>query len=391
MMGMRWLFATAEPWPLTNGTGLRVYHLARCLAAEGDEVRVLSDSREEGFFDAYERAGVSAVLAEGPEAARGSRWDPFDDHSALRDELNRQRGAYDVLVLAGPSALQYATSAGEEDAVIADVIDNPVLAVRRKLWNGANPLSWARRLRLIVELRRHIRRLGPRIDAACLVSEADAESFARLSGVANVFVSPNGVDLDYFAGGDSPDKPHDAGDVLFVGNMAFEPNHLAARMLLERVAPAVWQRRPGTRFAVVGPNPRPEVTRLAGPNAAVVGGVPDVRPYLHAAGAVCIPMTCGTGIKNKVLEAWASGRAVVGTPLAFQGLPARNGENAFVASAPRELAESIRRVLDDADLRARLGRAGGGAVADGFAWGQIARRFRDAAGSLLKRRTSGCL
>lgn len=52
-----------------------------------------------------------------------------------------------------------------------------------------------------------------------------------------------------------------------------------------------------------------------------LGEVPDVTPYYESAKAVLVPITFGTGVSIKFVEALCMGKPVVASPLAFRGFP----------------------------------------------------------------------
>jgi glycosyltransferase involved in cell wall biosynthesis len=86
-------------------------------------------------------------------------------------------------------------------------------------------------------------------------------------------------------------------------------------------------------------------------------------------------MTHGTGSKNKLLEAMAAGAAAVATPLACRGLAVRGGEHLVVAETDRELADGLVAILQDDELRTRLGAAGRALVAADHTPGEVAARY----------------
>jgi glycosyltransferase involved in cell wall biosynthesis len=92
-------------------------------------------------------------------------------------------------------------------------------------------------------------------------------------------------------------------------------------------------------------------------------------------------MRVGTGIKNKLLEAWAAGCAVVATTRACQGIPARHGQNLLQVDSPADLAAAVNRLIRDSDLRRRLGDAGRRTVLTHFTWPAAAERLRALAGA----------
>ncbi len=72
----------------------------------------------------------------------------------------------------------------------------------------------------------------------------------------------------------------------------------------------------------------------------LVGRVPDITVAYDGAAAVICPLWAGSGLKIKVVEAMAHGKAVVGSPIAAQGLDAARRREAL-------------RVAGDADAFAR--------------------------------------
>jgi len=90
------------------------------------------------------------------------------------------------------------------------------------------------------------------------------------------------------------------------------------------------------------------------------------------------PMRIGTGIKNKLLEAWAARTAVVATPLACQGIPARPEANLLVGCTADQLAGQALRLLDDAALQGRIAEAGRRTVEQEMAWPQTVALLRRA-------------
>jgi len=99
---------------------------------------------------------------------------------------------------------------------------------------------------------------------------------------------------------------------------------------------------------VVHPESLREVRDLAdAPFVTVHPDVDDMRTMLQQAWLAVAPMRRGSGVKNKVLEAWGAGRAVVMTPHAVNGLPIPPGHEALIAASASELAERILTLLED--------------------------------------------
>jgi glycosyltransferase involved in cell wall biosynthesis len=87
---------------------------------------------------------------------------------------------------------------------------------------------------------------------------------------------------------------------------------------------------------------------------AVCGRVPDVTPYLDAATVVAAPLRQGGGMRVKVLEALAAGKAVVATPLAVEGLDLAPGREALVAHDAAAFADAVALLVQEPARRARI-------------------------------------
>jgi glycosyltransferase involved in cell wall biosynthesis len=107
----------------------------------------------------------------------------------------------------------------------------------------------------------------------------------------------------------------------------------------------------------------------------VAGEVPDLRIPIRESRVFACPMTSGTGIKNKLLEAMACGVPCVATPLALQGLDVVKGEHLLAGTNADELAREIVSVLANDRLAARLAAAARQYVCTSHDWSAVARAY----------------
>jgi glycosyltransferase involved in cell wall biosynthesis len=142
--------------------------------------------------------------------------------------------------------------------------------------------------------------------------------------------------------------------VLYLGSFVHPPNVDAALRLARDLFPAVRARRPDAVLEIVGDAPPAEVRALSAPGVTVLGPVESVEPHLAAAAVVAAPLRLGGGIRVKLMEALAAGKAVVATPLALSGLDVVPDRHVLVAETDAELADAIVALLDDPVRRARM-------------------------------------
>ncbi len=114
---------------------------------------------------------------------------------------------------------------------------------------------------------------------------------------------------------------------------------------------------PEARLTVVGSSPTGPILALAELDGIEVAGyVPDLGPYLDRAALMVAPLRYGAGMKSKVVEAMASGLAVVTTEVGAQGLDASDGEHLVVSDEPGDFARAVADLLGDPGRAEAIGR-----------------------------------
>jgi glycosyltransferase involved in cell wall biosynthesis len=162
----------------------------------------------------------------------------------------------------------------------------------------------------------------------------------------------NGVDTDFFQ---PLGLQRDAKTIVFEGKVGFRPNADGIRFFVSEIFPEILEADPEVRLMIVGKDPPKDIVALSSPAIEVTGFVDDVRPFVDRAQVFVCPLRTGAGIKNKVLQAWAMGKAVVATSASVGGLHVEEGINIFVRDTPHEFAQAVLNLLRDPLLAARVG------------------------------------
>jgi polysaccharide biosynthesis protein PslH len=145
--------------------------------------------------------------------------------------------------------------------------------------------------------------------------------------------------------------------LLFAGTFSHLPNRDAALWLGREIMPAIVARHPRARLRIVGAGPQPEVRALAGENVEVIADVPSMRPFIESASVVLAPVRTGGGMRMKVLQALAAGKATVTTPRGLEGYDVfPEAPPLRVAEEASAVATAVAGLLDDPDGRRQLGR-----------------------------------
>jgi len=128
--------------------------------------------------------------------------------------------------------------------------------------------------------------------------------------------------------------------VSIIGNMGWYPTSSAARRLLDRLWPAIKKRVPAARLQIVGWNAKSVLRDYLGqPDVSIEENVPDTRPYFERTAVLLYAPARGSGMKIKILEAFAYGVPVVTTSEGVEGLPAQDGLHAGICDEDAGLVE----------------------------------------------------
>lgn len=147
--------------------------------------------------------------------------------------------------------------------------------------------------------------------------------------------------------------PGDPPLVLLVSR-GWLPNEDSIAWFLRDVWPAVRAEAPGAVLHIFGadleadPGKRP-------PAGAVHHPAPRDSAEAFAPGSIlAVPLRIASGVRMKILEAWARGVPVVGTPAAVAGLEAEHGRELLVAADALDFARAVARLHREPGLAARL-------------------------------------
>ncbi len=377
------------PYPPDGGVWIRTYNLLRVLAREFS-LRLLCFERAVSARDGYaydQRANVAALAELGevevfPIPQRHSRVRFVADHlrslatgrvfthylydsAAVRARVRAAvRDGFDLVHVDSLDLSRYLPLLqGLPVACTHHNVESELLRRRSRADGSAVVRRYAAHQARLMEATE--REWCERVALNVAVSEEDAAALRRLGPGGRYVVVPNGVDVDAFR----PGRERAGGGLVFVGGANWFPNRDGLDYFCREVLPLLRRTRPELRVTWVGAAREEDRRRYRAEHGVeLTGYVDDVRPLVQAAECFIAPLRVGGGSRLKILDAWAMGKAVVSTAVGCEGLAAEDGRNILVADDPAAFAAALERVLADAALRARLGRAARAMAERRYAW-----------------------
>ncbi|MCL4353743.1 glycosyltransferase family 4 protein [Patescibacteria group bacterium] len=385
------------PFPLTSGGHIRLYNLIKNLS-EKHSITLICEKRDNQTEE--DLAQVENICEKVITVRRKKQWsienilktgfssNPFliTGHTSeemrllIQDELVKM--PYDLIHVETFYVYQNLPKVRIPVVLVEHNIEYLVYQRYAKL---ANPVLKPFLYIDIAKLRRKEEAAWRKADRLVAVSNIERHLMKR----PDIEVVPNGVDTEKFAFRDYNQKPAER-RVLFIGNFKWIQNRDALKFILEEVWPLVLEkmqkqnRETLLKLWVVGKELPQSFKKYQDKSIILDYGNKDDTWEIYAKAYMLLaPLRAAGGTSYKVLEAMASGTAVVTTSLGIEGLEAKNGMHMLSSEAPLELAEFVYNLYSDHSLYRKLTLSARKFVEENYDWRRIAKKLNEVYESTL--------
>jgi len=214
-----------------------------------------------------------------------------------------------------------------------------------------------------------------RADHLIVVSEQDKRIIEKQVQQKPITVIANGVDFSNFIC-QTHKTVKSAPVFLFVGRFSWLPNLEAGLRLVKEIWPSLKKAYPQGRLRIVGQN-LPVILKKQTQNNGIelAENIENISKEYQRADVFLAPMTISGGTKFKILEAMASGLAVVATREAIGGLQALPGQHYLEAGSAAEFVKQTREILQNEALRAKLVKSARNLIETKYNWETLGEKL----------------
>lgn len=188
-------------------------------------------------------------------------------------------------------------------------------------------------------------------DAIVPITAVDQKYFESWGIEKPFFSSPTGLLLEKYHVDHSKDLPL---SVFHFGSMDWMPNEEAVLWFAQNVWEKVAKEVPGAKFYIVGRGISPRVEELGIPGVVVVGKTESPEKVYYSYSLMVVPLLSGSGMRIKLIEGMAYGKAVVSTSIGAEGIHVTNGKNCILADQASDFAAAVIGLLKDESKRKSL-------------------------------------
>jgi len=89
-----------------------------------------------------------------------------------------------------------------------------------------------------------------------------------------------------------------------------------------------------------------------------------------------VPLFSGSGIRVKIIEAMAAGKAIISTTLGAEGIVCNNREHILLADRPCEFFEMISLCVTDRELCRKLGNQARSLISEAYNPGPLLKKLQ---------------
>jgi len=352
------------PYPLKDGESIAVTALSRSMKELGHEVHLLAMNTRKHFFPVEDLPKSFNHYEKVHSVEVDNRVKPFQALWHLRGEASYhiirfcskafeqrlvqliQSTDFDVIQLETPYLSPYIPAIRKHtNAVISMRAHNVEFEIWDRISQNTSflPKRWYLQ-HLTDRLRQYEVSQLKAYDHLAAITRRDLNRFRQLGYEGSATVTPIGVDSHtYTPDYSSFQKPL---TLSFIGSLDWMPNLEGLQWFLDEVWPLVQGRHPGLTLHVAGRNTPKWLLRLNRSGIKVEGEVPSATQFINQHSLMVVPLLSGSGMRAKILEGMALGKAVISTGMGMEGIGVQHGTQALMADTAVSFAQQITHALE---------------------------------------------
>ena len=180
-----------------------------------------------------------------------------------------------------------------------------------------------------------------------------------------------GIDYDLFAR-EIPGLKKEKNTLSYVGNFKVAANSDTLKMICEEVLPFL---KHDYKLYVIGSCPDELKTKYSSSRIVFTGRVKDLAENIRKTEIFLSPISYGTGIKTKIVEAMSMGMPIVTNNVGVEGIAANSGKEIIIADEYKDIAEAVDELFENPIKREQIGKLAQEFAYKNFRWEVVYKSF----------------
>lgn len=363
-----------SPYPAKDGGCLAILNISQGLINAGVDLKILTIETHKHPFekeripkDFLKKTKIESVFVDTTlnivdafssiitqDSYNITRFFSADFDHKLQEEL--EKNEYDVVHLESLFMAPYiGTIRSHSNARIVLRSHNLEFIIWKRLARQSGNVAKKTYLKLLArQLKNYELDVLNQVDGIAAISQRDANDFISLGSKKPNLVIPFGINLDGYI----PEKDNNNELNLFhLGSMDWKPNIEGLNWFLEEIWPEIHSNFPNSHFYLAGRDMPEEFFSKKIPNVHIIGEVEDAKKFINSNSIMIVPLLSGGGIRVKIIEGMALGKAVISTSVGAEGLHYKNKNNIWIADKTQDFIKALRYFEEDLTRIEKMGNA----------------------------------
>jgi glycosyltransferase involved in cell wall biosynthesis len=363
------------PYPPKDGGAIAIYNLTEGLSKEGHSVTLLAMNTRKHFVTPGEVASAIKDVAELEYININTSINvvkaiinilfsriPYNAERFITNKFVKKIGSiltkkkFDIIQLEGLYLSPYINTIRQySDAIISLRAHN----IEHEIWKriAFNEKNIFRKTYLQI-LARRIEKFETgslnTYDLLVPITHRDAEILNRMGNKKPFKVIPSGFNTERI---NSASKKVDLRSLFFLGSLDWIPNQEGLLWFIEKVWLKIIVKKPELEFFTAGRNaPKWLIKRIKKyDNIIFSGEVEDAYEYMADKAIMVVPLFSGSGMRVRIIEGMALGKAIVTTTTGAEGIDIKHNENIIIADSATDFEKEIVNLLDNKSFFTKIG------------------------------------
>ncbi len=190
-------------------------------------------------------------------------------------------------------------------------------------------------------------------DVLVPITQRDAGIYLNLGCKIPIFVAPTGIESNrYSLDFEAMEYP----SLFHLGALDWVPNQEGLKWFFSKVWPLVYKEFPALKFYLAGRNAPPYFRKMSEPNIEFLGEVDNALDFIRSKAIMIVPLLSGSGLRIKIIEGMALGKAIITTTIGKEGIDCSHTEHILIADSSKEFLDALRFLMADKNRVIEMGR-----------------------------------
>ena len=189
------------------------------------------------------------------------------------------------------------------------------------------------------------------VDAIVTITDEDKKIISSICPNKLIHTCLTGINLDSYKQVLTSKQPN---SLFHFASMDWMPNVEAVDWLLKEVWNEVIKQQPNAKLILAGREMPDRIKKNATKNITIIDNVNDSSEFYNTYDIMLVPLWSGSGLRIKLVEGLAYGKAIITTSIGAEGIPYTAGKNMLIADSAREFSNAITTLLTENDQKQEL-------------------------------------